>query len=76
MKAKVCWKTTLLMGASLLALVVAFQAVKEGFASSQGGAQVQLRTSHVPEEGELEEKAVLEAAMIDYGLKQMMEQGL
>lgn len=73
---KICWKTTLLVFASMLALVTAFQAVKEGFASSQGGAQVQLVTSHVPKEGELEEEAAEEAAMVDYGLRQMTGQGL
>ena len=64
------------MMAFILGIIVTTQAVKEGFASSQGGAQIQLKTSHVPKEGELEEEAALEAAMVDYGLKQMTEQGL
>ena len=76
MKMRICWKTTLLVLASMLAFLTAFQAVKEGFVSSQGGAQIQLKTSHVPKEGELEEEAALEAAMVDYGLRQMTEQGL
>jgi hypothetical protein len=76
MKARICWKTTLLVFASLLALVTAFQAVKEGFASSQGGAQIQLRASHVPTLEELEEDPVAEAEQVNYGLQQMTGRGL
>jgi hypothetical protein len=76
MKAHMCWRTAIFMMAFILGIIVTTQAVKEGFASSQGGAQIQLATSHVPRPGELEEEAEEEAVMIDYGLRQMTESGL
>ena len=66
----------LLVLASMLALVTAVQAVKEGFASSQGGAQIQLRASHVSTFGELEEDVEEEAEQVNYGLTQMTGRGL
>jgi hypothetical protein len=76
MKGRICWRTVLFTLAFILGLIVTTQAVKEGFAASQGGAQIQLATSHVPRAGELEEEAEQEVAMVDYGLRQMTGSGL
>ena len=47
MKGLVCWQASILILASLLALVVAAQGVIEGFAATSPGTMLQLKTSHV-----------------------------
>jgi len=47
MKGFFCWQASILILASLLALVVAAQGVAEGFAATSTGTMIQLRTSHV-----------------------------
>jgi hypothetical protein len=47
MKGRICWQASILILASLLALVVAAQGVAEGFAATSTGTMIQLRTSHV-----------------------------
>jgi len=47
MKGGVCWRTSILILACLLALLVAAQGVVETFAATSTGTMIQLRTSHV-----------------------------
>lgn len=47
MKGLVCWQASILILASLLALLVIAQSVVEGFAATSTGTMIQLRTSHV-----------------------------
>jgi hypothetical protein len=47
MKGLVCWQVSILILASLLALLVIAQSVVEGFAATSTGTMIQLRTSHV-----------------------------
>lgn len=76
MKGGVCWRTSILILASLLALVVAAQGVIEGFAATSTGTMIQLRTSHVrTKEDDDYERNVL-PHIINQDLIHMTGQGL
>ena len=73
-------KSNALLLAVLLVLAVAAIAfiappdkMSEYFAASAGGTLIQLRTSHVPTPGEMEEELEEEAIQVNYGLHQMTD---
>ena len=60
MKVRMCLQTIVLALAFTLGIIVATQAIKEGFAATSPGTMIQLRTSHVrTEEDEEYEQNVL-----------------
>ena len=61
--------------AALLAVLLATDAVKEGFAATSPGTMLQLRTSHVRTEADEEEEKNM-IAVINQGLIQMTGDGL
>ena len=75
MKVRFCWRTAIFALAFILGIIVATQAIKEGFAATSPGTMLQLQTSHVPtEEDEEEQKKTL--MLINRGLIQMTGDGL
>ena len=70
-----CLQTVVFALAFTLGIIVATQAIKEGFASTSPGTMLQLQTSHVPTlEDEEEHKRTL--MLINQGLIQMTGDGL
>lgn len=61
--------------AALLAVLLATDAVKEGFAATSPGTMLQLKTSHVRTEADEEEEKNM-IAVINQGLIQMTGDGL
>ena len=76
MKGGVCWRTSILILASLLALVVAAQSVVEGFAATSTGTMIQLQTSHVRTEEDDEYERNVLPHIINRDLINMTGQGL
>ena len=70
-----CLKTIILALAFTLGIIVATQAIKEGFAATSPGTMLQLQTSHVPTE-EDEEEQKRNILLINQGLIQMTGDGL
>jgi hypothetical protein len=74
MKVRMCLQTVVYALAFTLGIIVATQAIKEGFAATSPGTMLQLQTSHVPiEEDEEEQKRTM---LINQGLIQMTGSGL
>jgi hypothetical protein len=76
MKGLVCWQASILILASLLAVVVAAQGVIEGFAATSTGTMIQLRTSHVRTEEDDEYERNILPHIINQDLIHMTGSGL
>ena len=76
MKGLVCWQASILILASLLAVVVAAQGVIEGFAATSTGTMIQLRTSHVRTEEDDEYERNVLPHLINQDLIHMTGSGL
>ena len=75
MKVRMCLQTVVFALAFTLGIIVATQAIKEGFAATSPGTMLQLQTSHVPtEEDEEEQKRTI--LLINQGLIQITGDGL
>ena len=69
------WLLFILTVATLIAILIATDAVKEGFAATSPGTLLQLKTSHVRTEADEEEEKNM-ITVINQGLIQMTGDGL
>lgn len=69
------WVLFILTVATLIAILIATDAIKEGFAATSPGTLLQLKTSHVRTEADEEEEKNM-ITVINQGLIQMTGDGL